>query len=48
MKITVGIDSEGAITKVKIGDNNETPGLGAKAKDKPFISSLRVLLRKSR
>jgi len=38
MKITVGIDSEGAITKVKIGDNNETPGLGAKAKDKPFIS----------
>jgi len=27
-----------AITKVKIGDNNETPGLGAKAKDKPFIS----------
>jgi len=27
MKITVGIDSEGAITKVKIGDNNETPGL---------------------
>jgi len=38
IKITVGIDSEGTITGVKIGDNNETPGLGSKAKDEPFIS----------
>lgn len=36
--ITVGIDNEGKITGVEIGDNNETPGLGAKAKDEPFIS----------
>lgn len=36
--ITVGIDTEGKITGVEIGDNNETPGLGTKAKDDPFIS----------
>lgn len=36
--ITVGIDVEGKITGVEIGDNSETPGLGAKAKDEPFIS----------
>jgi len=36
--ITVGIDTEGKITGVEIGDNNETPGLGTKAKDEPFIS----------
>lgn len=38
MKITVGIDSNGSITGVKIGDNTETPGLGTKAAEKPFIS----------
>lgn len=29
--ITVGVDTDGKITGVKIGDNNETPGLGTKA-----------------
>jgi electron transport complex protein RnfG len=38
MKITVGINNEGEITGVRIGDNNETPGLGSKASDKSFIS----------
>ncbi|HOM03192.1 MAG TPA: RnfABCDGE type electron transport complex subunit G [Acetivibrio sp.] len=48
IKITVGIDSEGTITKVKIGDNNETPGLGAKAKDEPFISQFENIAPKER
>lgn len=36
--ITVGIDSNGKITGVKIGQNSETPGLGSKAAEEPFIS----------
>lgn len=46
MTITVGIDSEGKITGVKIGNNNETPGLGSKAKDKPFISQFAGIIPK--
>ncbi len=38
MKVTVGVDTDGKITGVRIGDSNETPGLGAKVKEKPFIS----------
>lgn len=38
IRITVGINQEGTITGVKIGDNKETPGLGSKAAEEPFIS----------
>lgn len=38
VKMTVGITSEGKITGVNIGDNNETPGLGSKAKEPKFNS----------
>lgn len=34
--ITVGIDSDGSITGVRIGSHSETPGLGAKAADAEF------------
>lgn len=46
IKITVGVDSEGLITGVKIGDNSETPGLGSKAKDEPFISQFQGIAPK--
>jgi electron transport complex protein RnfG len=38
IKLTIGIDVSRKITAVRIGDNNETPGLGSKAKEAPFIS----------
>ncbi len=40
MTITVGIEDSGMISGVKIGQNQETPGLGSKAAEKPFISQL--------
>lgn len=40
MEIMVGIDTSGKITGVKIGENNETPGLGSKAAEEPFRSQL--------
>jgi len=43
IKISVGIDKTGKITGVKIGENNETPGLGAKAAEEPFISQFKGL-----
>lgn len=36
IKVTVGIDSDKNISGVRIGENNETPGLGAKASDDEF------------
>lgn len=36
VEVTVGISSEGKITGVSIGNNQETPGLGAKAADPAF------------
>jgi Na+-translocating ferredoxin:NAD+ oxidoreductase subunit G len=33
MEIMVGIDRQGAITDINIGQHNETPGLGSKAQD---------------
>jgi electron transport complex protein RnfG len=36
IQITVGINNDGKITGVKIGENNETPGLGTKASEAPF------------
>jgi len=38
IRITVGVSSDGEVTGVKIGENKETPGLGAKAAEEPFIS----------
>jgi len=38
MELTVGIDKEGKVSGVEIGENDETPGLGGKAQDKTFIS----------
>ena len=40
MSLTVGINSEGEISGVSMGENNETPGLGSKANEEPFKSQL--------
>jgi len=40
IQITIGVDKDGKITGVKIGDNSETPGLGSKASDAKFKSQL--------
>jgi electron transport complex protein RnfG len=34
--VTVGVDSEHSVSGVRIGDNQETPGLGSKAADEKF------------
>lgn len=36
IEIITGISTDGTITGVRMGSHNETPGLGAKAKDEPF------------
>ena len=36
VELTIGISEDGKITGVSVGNNNETPGLGAKAKDPEF------------
>lgn len=36
IQVTVGVNLEGKITGVKIGDNKETPGLGTKAAEPGF------------
>jgi len=41
MKLTVGIDADGRVTGVIIGDNNETPGLGSKAKEPGFTGQFK-------
>ncbi len=38
IEIITGINKDGTIAGAVIGTMNETPGLGAKAKDQPFIS----------
>lgn len=38
IETTTGITSDGIISGVSLGTMNETPGLGAKAKDEEFIS----------
>lgn len=38
MSLTVGVNIDGQVTGVIIGDNNETPGLGSKAKEPDFIN----------
>ena len=40
ISIAVGIDDSGKTKGVKIVSHSETPGLGSKAKDEPFISQL--------
>ncbi len=44
LQMTVGIDGQGTITGVRIGENSETPGLGSKATDQPFLSQFEGLL----
>jgi len=41
MKLTVGVNTEGKVTGVVIGDNNETPGLGSKAKEPGFTGQFK-------
>jgi len=36
--VTVGIGVDGSVTGVKLGENKETPGLGTKAAESPFIT----------
>lgn len=38
IRIIAGVDKDSRVTGVKVGDNTETPGLGAKASEEPFIS----------
>lgn len=38
IEIITGINTDGTIAGAVLGSMNETPGLGAKAKDQPFIS----------
>jgi len=55
MAVTIGLNSKGKILKVELGNNNETPGLGSKAKDNSFkqqyknksSSSKFVIIKKS-
>ena len=37
MSLTVGVDIEGKVTSIIIGDNNETPGLGLKVTEPEFL-----------
>ena len=37
MEVIIGIDNEGSIDGVRIGNHAETPGLGAKAADEEFV-----------
>lgn len=41
IQITVGIDNEGRITGVIIGENNETPGLGNKITKEDFLNQFK-------
>jgi Na+-translocating ferredoxin:NAD+ oxidoreductase subunit G len=36
--VTVGIGVDGSVTGVKLGENKETPGLGTKVAEAPFIT----------
>jgi electron transport complex, RnfABCDGE type, G subunit len=36
IEVLIGIDTQGTVTGVDIGNQNETPGLGTKAKDEKF------------
>ncbi|HEY8500325.1 MAG TPA: RnfABCDGE type electron transport complex subunit G [Clostridia bacterium] len=38
INIVVGVDNNGAVTGIIIGDNGETPGLGTKALEPDFIN----------
>lgn len=38
IEVVTGIDVDGNVTGLRVGSHNETPGLGAKAKDEAFYS----------
>ena len=46
MNITAGIDNDGKVTGVKIGDHSETAGLGSKATDPKFLSQFKDITPK--
>lgn len=46
INITAGIDTQGKLCAIKIGQNNETPGLGSKAAEPAFKSQLTDLTPK--
>ena len=46
IKVIIGINEEGRTTGVRIIESNETPGLGSKASEEPFISQLIGILPK--
>ena len=39
--VTVGINSDGTISAIQIGDNNETPGVGKKVMDASFTDQFK-------
>jgi len=41
ISLTVGVNTDGQVTGVIIGDNNETPGLGSKAKEPGFTGQFK-------
>lgn len=41
ISLTVGVNNDGQVTGVIVGDNSETPGLGAKAKEPDFIDQFK-------
>lgn len=43
IEVVVGVDAKGSVSGIKIGSNNETPGLGSKAKEAPFLSQFDAL-----
>lgn len=47
ISIAVGIDNSGKTTGVKIVSHSETPGLGSKTQDEPFISQLKGIAPKA-
>lgn len=46
VQVTVGIDDEGRITGVIIGENNETPGLGDKVTKEEFLNQFKDISSK--
>lgn len=38
VKVIVGLDIEGKVTNIEIGENQETPGLGTKIKEESFLN----------
>lgn len=48
IEVIVGVDIHGKVTGIKMGSNNETPGLGSKASEGPFKSQLVNIMPKEK